>query len=165
MDQPTLPTSVTDLNTTAGLLLKAIVILNARTLYVGFPGFTSDNGRAIDVPAAILLAHTGQSMPPANLSRSAVLKQPVENSEFYQHHPVGQAIRFLSVCIDHDGATDADGHTDYLDHVAWWPAWPTVDRDTHISAKPTYEQVITALSKAAEHAAGLAQQFQLATAA
>jgi hypothetical protein len=166
MPHPALPTSVAELDTTAGLLTKAISLLDGRALYTDYPGFTSDDGQQIDVPTAILLAHTGAQQPPAHLGQHAVAHIPVTDTEFYQHPPVGQAIRFLSICIDHDGAIDANGEADYLDHVAWWTANKTYSTVTgELGPVVPYEQVIATMRDAAQHAADLAQQLQLATAA
>lgn len=155
-----LPTSVAELNTTAGLLLKAIRVLASRSLYSGDKGHTSDNGLAIDIPTAILLAHTGQHRPPPSLSRSAAIATA---DQVFADRPVAQAIRFLSVCVAHDAGVAINEELDYLEHLAWWPRNVGIDPDTFETVIQTYDHVIHTIREAADHALDLAQSLQQAT--
>ncbi|MFE6126683.1 hypothetical protein ACFQ6Q_00200 [Streptomyces sp. NPDC056437] len=159
-----LPTTVAELRTTSRLLDRARDILATRIVYVGHPGYCSNGGHALSVPAAIWMAHTGALRPPTTFEQDACDHHPGDRPEFDQHTEVAQAIRFLSTCVAHDTGYLINEENDYLEHLCNWPASTPTNRITYTSSRLTNEQVMDTITDAAEHAAALADQLERTTA-
>ncbi|MFI0822271.1 hypothetical protein ACH4TX_42140 [Streptomyces sp. NPDC021098] len=141
--------------TTSRLIRGAITLLRERGVYTGSPGYVGDDD-SLNIPAAILLAHTGKALPPAEFTRKACLAQWGDPDAYFRAHPsVMHTIRFLSACIDGQPNDDpATGEPDYIDHLAWWPTYRPIDAQT----PPSLDDVLDVMAKAAKLAADIAQQ-------
>lgn len=135
------------------LIRGAITLLRERGLYTNFPGYVGDDD-SLNIPTALLLAHTQQALPPAEFTRKACLAQWGDPDAYFRaHQPVMDAIRFLSVCVDGDPNEDpATGEPDYIDHLAWWPTYRPIDAQT----PPSLDDVLDVMAKAADTAEAIA---------
>lgn len=135
------------------LIRGAITLLRQRGLYTSFPGYVGADD-SLNIPAAILLAHTRKPLPPAEFSITACLAQWGDPDAYFRaHQPVMDAIRFLSVCVDGEPNEDmATGEPDYIDHLAWWPTYRPVDAQT----PPSLGEVLDVMAKAADTAEQIA---------
>lgn len=141
--------------TTSRLIRGAITLLRERGIYTQFPGYVGDNG-SLNIPVAILLAHSGEATVPAEFTRISCLAQFGDPDAYFRAHPpVMRAIRFLSACIGGEPNDDpATGEPDYIDHLAWWPTYRPIDSQT----PPSLDDVLDVMAKAATLAADIARQ-------
>ncbi|MGY0065151.1 hypothetical protein ACWY4P_53520 (plasmid) [Streptomyces sp. LZ34] len=148
-----MPTAAAQHATTSRLIRGARTLLAQRGIYTQTPGYVGDDD-SINIPTAILLAHTQQALPPAEFTRAACLAQQGDPDAHFRARPaVMDAIRFLSACIDGEPNDDmTTGQPDYIDHLAWWPTYRPIDAQT----PPSLDDVLDLMRKAADTAEQIA---------